>query len=140
MRTFKPYSALALASGGLFLTAMGVYFMLIRPPLLQEDLRYIGTNPEKVNAGIPGLTGWLQKVFLVLGGYIFTTGILTAFIAFTSFRKRIPWAFEIVVFTGMSSIGLMTVVNFMIVSDFRWVLLTFTMLWVIALILYRLHK
>ena len=81
-----------------------------------------------------------KKVFWVMGGYIFTTGLLTVFISFTSFRTRLPGAFGIVTLAGISSIGLMTVVNFMIGSDFKWFLLTFTLPWAIALILYRLYK
>lgn len=75
-----------------------------------------------------------------MGGYIFTTGLLTVFISFTSFRKRLPGAFSTVALAGISSIGSMTVVNFIIGSDFKWLLLTFTLPWVIALILYRIHK
>ena len=119
---------------------MGLYFIFLRPPLLPEDLRYMGLVPQNVKENIPGLTNWLQKVFWVMGAYIFTTGLLTVFISFTSFRKRIPGAFSIVALAGISSIGSMTVVNFMLNSDFKWLLLTFTLPWVIALILYRFHK
>ena len=119
---------------------MGLYFIFIRPPLLPEDLRYMGSSFQNVNNNITGLATWLQKVFWVMGGYIFTTGLLIVYISCTSFRKRLPGAFGIVALAGISSIGLMTVVNFMIGSDFRWVLLTFTLPWVFALILYRLHK
>ncbi len=83
---------------------------------------------------------WLKKVFWVMGCYIFTTGLLTIFIAFTSFRTRTRGVYGIVAFSGISSIGAMTVVNFMIGSDFKWILLIFILPWVIALILYRLHK
>ena len=75
-----------------------------------------------------------------MGGYIFTTGLLIVFISFTSFRTRLRGAFSIVTLAGISSIGLMAVVNFIIGSDFKWLLLTFTLPWAIALILYRLHK
>ena len=136
----KPYSASVLAFAGLLLATMGIYFVLLRPPLLPEDLRYMGLSLQNVNDNIPGLLNWLQKVFWVMGGYIFTTGLLTVFISLTSFRKRLPGAFNIVVLAGISSIGSMTVVNFIIGSDFRWVLLIFTLPWIIALILYRLHK
>jgi len=129
-----------LALGGLLLVAMGIYFILLRPSLLLEDLRYIGSSLQTAKENIPGLLNWLQKVFWVMGGYIFTTGLLIIFIALTSFRKRLNGAFSIVAITGISSIGLMTVVNFMIGSDFKWVLLTFTLPWIIALILYRYHK
>ena len=140
MMNVKPYSATALALAGLLLVGMGLYFIFLRPSLLPEDLRYIGSSLQNVKDDIPGLKNWLQKVFWVMGGYIFATGWLIIFIALTSFRKRLRGAFGIVAFTGISSIGLMTVVNFMIGSDFKWVLLTFTLPWIIALILYRLHK
>jgi len=136
----KPYSSITLAVAGLLLAGMGLYFIFIRPALLPEDLHYIGADLQNVNDNIPGLTNWLQKVFWVMGGYIFTTGLLTVFISFTSFRKRMPGAFGIVTLAGISSISLMTVVNFIIDSDFKWFLLIFTLPWIIALILYRLHK
>ena len=66
-----------------------------------------------------------------MGGYIFTTGSLTVFISFTSFRKRASGAFNSVAVAGISSIGLLSVVNFMIGSDFKWLLLTFTLPWII---------
>ncbi len=140
MFKLKPYSASMLAFAGILLAAMGIYFVFIRPPLLSEDLRYIKTTLPIIDDSAPGLSAWLQKVFWVMGGYIFTTGLLTVFIALTSFRKHLPGAFNIVVLAGISSIGSMTVVNFMIGSDFKWLLLIFTLPWAIALILYRLHK
>ena len=140
MLTLKPYSASMLSLGGLLLVAMGIYFALLRPPLLPEDLRYIGFTLQNPKGNIPGLFNWLQKVFWVMGGYIFTTGMLFIFIAVTSFRKRLSGAFSVVALAGISSIGSMTVVNFIISSDFKWLLLTFTMPWIIALILYRLNK
>jgi hypothetical protein len=136
----KPYSSITLSVAGLLLAGMGLYFIFIRPPLLPEDLRYMRSTSENVKENIPGLLNWLQKVFWVMGGYIFTTGLLTIFISFTSFRKRLRGALRIVVLAGISSIGSMTVINFMIGSDFKWLLLTFTLPWIVALILYRLHK
>ena len=140
MEKLKPYSSSILAVGGFLLVAMGIYFVLLRPALLPEDLVYMKTNSSIVHKNFPQLTVWLQKVFWVMGGYIFTTGLLTVFIALTAFRKRLSGAFSIVILTGISSIGSMTVVNFVIDSAFKWVLLSFTLPWIIALILYRLHK
>ena len=140
MIKLKPYSASILAFGGFLLLAMGVYFIFIRPPLLPEDLRYMKITSPMEQDKMQGLQMWLRKVFWVMGCYIFTTGLLTIFIAFTSFRTRTRGAYGIVVLSGISSIGAMTVVNFMIGSDFKWILLIFTLPWIIALILYRLHK
>lgn len=120
--------------------AMGMYFVFLRPPLLPEDLHYMDTTIQNVKEDIPGLMHWLQKVFWVMGAYIFTTGLLTVFISLTSFRTRERGTFGIVLISGISSIGLMTAVNFIIASDFRWVLLLFNLPWTIALILYRIHK
>ena len=136
----KPYSSVILAFAGLLLAGTGLYFIFLRPPLLSEDLNYMSSTLQNVKESIPGLLSWLQKVFWVMGGYIFTTGLLTIFISITSFRSRLKGAFGIVAIAGISSIGSMAVVNFMIGSDFKWLLLTFTLLWGIALILYRLHK
>ena len=140
MLKLKPHSSSILALGGLLLVAMGIYFVLLRPALLPEDLHYMKTTLLVIHDSSPGLSAWLQKVFWVMGGYIFTTGLLTVFIAFTSFRKRMGGAFSIVALAGISSIGSMTVVNFIIGSDFRWLLLIFILPWAFALILYWLHK
>lgn len=140
MFKLKPYSASILALGGFMLVAMGAYFVFIRPTLLPEDYRYIGTTPLFIQEKIPQLSIWLQKVFWVLGAYVFTSGLLTIFIARTSFRTRVSGVYGIVAISGTSSIGFMTIVNFMIESDFRWVLLSFTVSWIVALILYLLHK
>jgi len=75
-----------------------------------------------------------------MGGYIFTTGLLTLFIASTSFRTRMKSAFVIVTIAGLTSIKLMTSVNFIINSNFKWMLFVFTLLWLSALILYQIHK
>ena len=136
----KPYSASFLSLGGVLLIAMGIYFIFLRPPLLAEDLQYMNTNLSIVQNNISNLPGWLQKVFFVMGSYIFTTGLLIIYIAQTSFRTRTHAAFIIVVLAGITSIGSMTIINFMLQSDFKWVLLSFTFPWSFALILYSFHK
>lgn len=40
----KPYSATVLFLTGLIMTVMGLYFIFLRPPLLPEDLSYMGTS------------------------------------------------------------------------------------------------
>ena len=136
----KPYSSTLLALAGVILAGMGLYFIFMRPSLLPEDLRYMGSSSQNVKENIPGLLNWLQKVFWVMGGYIFTTGLLTVFIAITSFRKRMNGVFIIITIAGLTSIGFMTGVNFIINSDFKWMLFAFTSLWLFAIILYRFHK
>lgn len=133
----QPYSAAALALGGVILMLLGLYFVLLRPPLLPEDPRFMGTSMVQIQLSAPGLLIWLRRVFWVMGGYMFATGLLTFFVALTSFRVRARGAAGIVALSGLSSIGLMAVVNLMIVSDFRWLILSFVAPWALALVLYR---
>jgi hypothetical protein len=140
MEKLKPYSSTFLAFAGFLLIGMGLYFMFMRPALLPEDLRYMNTTLTDLDDTLPGLQVWLKKVFWVLGGYIFATGVLTFYISRTTFRARTKGAFATVIITGITSIGFMIAVNFMLNSDFKWVLLVFGLFWVIALILYRFRK
>ena len=119
---------------------IGFYFIFLRPPLLPEDARYMDTTLAEIQTVVPGLSRWLQKVFWVMGGYIFTVGVLTIYIAFSSFQARARGAFPVIAFAGLSSIGWMTVVNFIIGSDFKWILLMCAPPWAAALILYRIEK
>ena len=119
---------------------IGFYFIFLRPPLLPEDARYMDSTVVEIQATAPGLIRWLQKVFWVMGGYIFTAGLLTIYIAFSSFQARARGAFPVIALAALSSIGWMTVVNFIIDSDFKWLLLVLALLWVAALILYRIEK
>ena len=134
-----PFYPKVLALGGVILAGIGLYFIFVRPPLLAEDARYMETTLAEIQAAAPGLTRWLQKVFWVMGGYIFTVGLLTIYIAFSSFQTRTRVAFPIIAIAGLSSIGWMTSVNFIINSDFKWLLLMSALVWTAALILYKLE-
>ena len=133
-----PYHPKVLALGGVILMAIGLYFIFLRPPLLAEDARYMDTTLAEIQAAAPGLVRWLQKVFWVMGGYIFTVGLLTVYIALSSFASRSRGVFPVIAFAGLSSIGWMTLVNFIIDSDFKWILLLCALPWAAALILYRI--
>lgn len=130
------YAWKTLALFGVVLVGIGLYFIVLRPPLLPEDPRYVGMTLAQIRAAVPGLENWLQKVFWVMGGYIMATGVLLIHLAATAFRRRDRGAFAIALIAGGTSIGLMTVVNFIIASDFRWLLLTFAVLWLLSLVLY----
>lgn len=135
-----PYSAAMLALGGIILMGLGIYFVFVRPPLLPEDLRFMGTSLAAIQVSVPGLLVWLRRVFWVLGGFIFTTGLMTVHLALTSFRVRASGTTLVAALTGATSIGWMVTVNFMIDSDFKWLLLAFGLPWAIALALFRLEK
>ena len=82
----QPLASGSLALGGVILMAMGIYFGFLRPPLLPEDLKYMGASLTQIQSVIPGLQPWLTRVFGVLGGYLFATGLLTVYVAVTGFR------------------------------------------------------
>ena len=138
--TVRPYSATVLTLGGAILMILGLYFVLLRPPLLPEDPRFMGTSLAQIQISVPGLLIWLRRVFWVMGGYMFATGLLTFYVALTSFRDRVRGAVGVVAISGLSSIGLMAAVNLMIASDFKWLILSFVVPWALALTLYRSER
>ncbi len=115
--------------------SMGIYFSFLRPSLLPEDTSYMGTSLTQVQSALPRLLPWLNRVFGVLGGFMFATGLLTVYVAATGFRIGRPGATAAVAVAGLASIGWMAITNFLIDSDFKWLLLAFALLWVVALAL-----
>ena len=131
---------MVLVTAGMSLAGIGVYFVYFRPVLLPEDLRYLNTTLAQIEANVPSLLPWLKRVFLVMGGYIFASGLLTCHLAVTCFRVRARGAALTVGLAGLTSIGLMVAVNFMLGSDFRWLLLLFASLWAVSLIFYVFER
>ena len=114
---------------------LGLYFIFLRPPLLPEDPRFMGTTLAEIHATVPGLLIWLRRVFWVMGGFMFTTGLLFSYLAITTFQQSARGARSIVTLAGLTSVVWMAVVNFMINSDFKWLLLAFSLPWILALLL-----
>lgn len=121
---------------GAWLIALGTYFVLIRPALLPEDPRFIGTPIERLREAAPGLEAWLRIVFTVMGGFMAGAGVLTIFVARTAMPARAKHTAWVVALVGLLTVALMSAMNFALHSDFRWVLLLPALLWVAALLLY----
>jgi len=131
-----PLSAILLILAGITLIGAGLYFLVLRPPLLPEDVRYMGLGQVELAAVKPRLEAWLTHMFRVMGGYVLATGVLLVTLAATSFRKQ-EWGAGVgVLIGGAISIGWMAVVNFMIDSDFKWTLLGMALLWAASLVLF----
>ena len=129
MKQRQKYSKWALLVEGIILVGMGLYFIILRPPMLPEDFNYIHTNATTINDDLPGLLIWLKKVFIVLGGYIVASGMLLSYLALNEpIKQTNAWPVLILV-ASFSSIGLMTAVNFIIDSNFKWILLFFNVPW-----------
>ncbi len=136
----RTYSSTVLALCGLVLMGMGLYFVFLRPPLLPEDLRFIGTSLSPVQITAPTLLTWLGRVFWVMGAFIFTSGLLTLYVALTSFRMRARGVSGVITLVGFTSVGWMAGINFLIDSDFKWFLLALAVLWGCALVLFWFKK
>ncbi len=135
-----PLSAVLLAGAGISVGLIGLYFLLLRPVLLPEDIRFMSLPEAQLESVRPQMDGWLSLVFQVMGGYVLATGVLTVTLALTAFREHDRGAGIGALTGGISSIGLMTVVNFSIGSDFKWILLTAGLLWASSLIVFWLER
>ena len=83
---------------------------------------------------VPALSRWLRRVFWVLGGFAATTGILVVYVARTSFSTSSAGGLVVLTAAGVTSVGWMTVVNFMIRSAFRWALFALAAMWALGLL------
>ncbi|WP_431203224.1 hypothetical protein ACQ86E_31260 [Bradyrhizobium betae] len=126
-------SSFLLAGSGVLLIGVGLYFLFVRPPLLPEDIRFMKLTPAELQLVGDKLGSWLVHVFRVMGGYIAATGALAITLAATSFRDHHPLAAAGAAVAGAASIGWMAAVNFMIDSDFKWVLLGMALIWAFSL-------
>ena len=133
-------SSILLATVGVSLALSGLYFLLLRPPLLPEDIRYMGLPEDQLAAVRPRLELWLSQVFRVMGGYVLATGVLTITLAATAYRAHDRGAYFGAVAGGAASICLMAVVNFAIDSDFKWALLGMALLWAFSLAVFWLEE
>ena len=138
----KPWtpSSIVLIMAGVTLIGVGLYFILLRPPLLPEDVRYMALPAGQLDILRPRLELWLTHVFRVMGGYVLATGVLAVTLAATAFRVHQKGAAIGALIGGAASIGWMAVVNFMIDSDFKWVLLGMALLWACSLVLFWFER
>ena len=114
---------------GFWLVVLGLYFALLRPALLPEDLRYIGRGAGLERVPLLGLGRWLHRVFIVMGGFIAASGVLTAFLAVSAVAERRARTSVVLWIVGLATVATMSWTNFVIESDFKWLLLAPTILW-----------
>ena len=124
-----PLSAKAFLACGLWLIALGFYFIFLRPALLPEDPRYIGSSIEAIRAAVPGLERWLGHVFNVMGGFMVVSGVMTLLVVRRAFARHDRATFAGLLIAGVAGVTLMSATNFLLHSDFRWELLLPALLW-----------
>ena len=131
----KRSTKLFIASG-IWLVALGTYFVFLRPALLPEDPRFIGLSLEGIRSAAPGLERWLGHVFDVMGGFMVATGVLTMLVACRLPERRERGTFAALLVAGAAGVALMSATNFLLYSDFRWPLLLPALLWLVGLVCY----
>ena len=112
---------------GVWMIALGAYFILLRPALLPEDVRYAHVTLDQLAIVAPRMAEWLRHVFAVMGGFMAAAGILALLVATTAPATRA--SATVLGLAGLGSVILMSAVNFAIDSDFKWFLLAPALLW-----------
>lgn len=125
---------------GVWLVALGLYFMLLRPPLLPEDPRFIGSTLAQIQSTLPGLAHWLNHVFNVMGGFMIASGVLTAYVAVMAIPSRARGSVSVMLVAGLSSVATMSWTNFAIDSNFKYLLLAPALLWLVGIAAYALDQ
>jgi hypothetical protein len=120
---------LAFVSCGVWMIGLGLYFALLRPSLLPEDLRFMGATLAQIHTALPGLARWLTHVFVVMGGFMAACGVLTIFLAVKAVPMRLKGTGPTFLMAGTASVLTMSWTNFAIESDFKWLLLVPALLW-----------
>ena len=114
------------------LVGIGAFFVFVRPPLLPEDLRFLGRSGGEIDQFVAAAAKLVAARLHGPGRPRPHGRRLTIFVAATGVREGHIAAVVALAIAGATSIGLMAVVNFAIRSDFRWALLGATGLWVPA--------
>jgi hypothetical protein len=125
---------------GVWLVGLGFYFIFLRPALLPEDPRFMGTTLEALRSAVPGLERWLGMVFTVMGGFMAGAGVLVVFVARTVVPLRRHGTGVVLVLVGLLTVALMSATNFALHSDFRWLLLVPALVWLAGLVAYLVGR
>ena len=102
----RHVSTWMLIACGVWLVGLGLYFIVLRSPLLPEDSRFMGTTIAQIRNTVPGLESWLQKVFAVTGGFMAGAGVLTVFVAAVALPRRLKgasWVYACVMWGSTSA-------------------------------------
>jgi hypothetical protein len=121
---------------GVWLIGLGLYFAFLRPALLPEDLRYIGSTLRDIQSVAPGVEHWLHWVFSVMGGFMIGAGILLIHVMTSMSTLRSKRAWIMLGLAGLSTVGFMSAANFQLDSDFKWLLVVPTLGWAAGLALH----
>jgi hypothetical protein len=133
-------SAWIFTACGIWLVGLGFYFAFLRPALLPEDPRFMGSSVAQIRGTLPGLENWLGHVFVVMGGFMAAAGVLTIYLAATANSSRRQGGGIVLLLAGLAGVVTMSWINFAIDSNFKWVLLVPALLWLLGVGSYVLER
>jgi len=113
---------------GILTLGTGLYFLTLRPPLLPEDIGYMGIDPSLLP---PELNGWLGIVFRTWGGFIAGFAIVLLGIGAFLFAGQVRWLYWATALGILIAFGRFLVSNIVLSSDFLWFI---SALFVLALV------
>lgn len=132
----RSFSKWIFVAYGIWLIGLGGYFIFARSPLLPEDFRYMGANASQVEQLLPNLASWLKNVFTVMGGFMAGCGVLTVFLGVRVLPQCVRGAGITLGFAGALTVEAMSWTNFVLDSDFKWLLLAPALAWLLGLVCY----
>lgn len=75
----------------------------------------------------------MHRVFTVMGGFMTGAGVLTILVTLNASAAPEQWTWSGLALTGLFTVGTMSLANFQLNSDFKWLLLIPSLLWVVGL-------
>ena len=118
-RTRPDLAGGVLIALGALTMGLAMYFLAVRPPLLPEDLRYVGGNPQALS---PALRDWLDIVFHTWGGFIAGYGIMLTGAGLFMLTGRNSWLVRATALSLLIVFGRFLYSNIVLSSDFLWVI------------------
>lgn len=100
---------------------------------LPEDISFTGVNGGILLSSNPALFSWLTLVMRAWGVFILSTGLFIIFITLIPYRRGERWSWFAFLVSGASSLPIFLLGNFIIKSDFLFVLVSIAILYALAL-------
>lgn len=113
----KRPPVIALIVLGLLTIATGVYFMVLRPAVLPEDLRFMSLAPSEVAAPV---RSWIAVVFRTWGGFMIGLGLCVLGHAMSMVAGNARWSRLRMAAGLVFAFGSFLASNVQLRSDFLW--------------------
>lgn len=110
-------SGALLVALGVLTLGTAIFFLLLRPPLLPEDIRHTGID---VSSLPPAFLDWLRIVFRTWGGFIAGFGIVLLGIGTFTLTGRARWLHWSTAAAVLVAFGRFLFSNIVLASDFLW--------------------